>query len=192
MILRAVSSRPLSLPRQRLRALALAAFGLALLAILVALGVADPLFERLANAADSTNTRLAALRLPAMLTAREWLIGADPAARAAYQTALDTPYGIEIAPVAMVLVYGLPLTALLLVATCQLLLRWSRDSFPGARAVVLFFVMATMTSLSIGSKSLLISQMLVILCALHPARVPVCDPQFRRVDPLRTNRLLFH
>lgn len=177
---------------QRPRAVVLASCGVTALATLFALGLADPLLDRLASAVDSTNTRYAALRLPAMLSLKEWLIGAEPAARAAYQSVLDMPYGIEIAPIAMVLAYGLPLTLLLLVATCQLLLRWSHNSVPGTRYLVLYFALAVTTSLSIGSKSLLLSQMLVILFTLHPVASLQAQPQIAAHRPLRTGRILFH
>lgn len=153
---------------QSMRAFLLASMGLVVLAAVVALGVAETMADRLLYATDSTGTRFAALRLPGILSAQEWLIGAEPAARILHRSTLNTPYGIELSPIAMIHAYGLPIAALLIAATWQLLFRWARTSFPGADYVVFFFILATLTSLSIGSKSLLISQMLVILFALRP------------------------
>lgn len=156
--------------RQSARSMLLALLGIVFFGILSVAGVTEALFERFVSASDSTNTRFAAFELLNMLSLTEWLIGTDTSARAYYLMILETPYGIEISPIAMIYVYGLPIAFLLLVSVYQLLFRWASNSFAGARYVVMFTILSSLTSLSIGSKSLMISQMLIILFALRPGR----------------------
>ncbi|MDQ0319708.1 hypothetical protein QO002_001846 [Pararhizobium capsulatum DSM 1112] len=152
------------------RAMTLALLGLICLAMLFMSGIADPLLERFVASAKSDHARIASAAVLTQLTPVEWLIGMEPDLRRAYQAMLETPFGFESAPIAMTTAYGLPLTLLLLLSTWSLLSRFARDAFAGSRAVIVYLMLASWTSLSIGSKSLLISQMLIILlCARIPA-----------------------
>lgn len=155
--------------RQSVRSMALVISGILFFVVLTVTGVTETLLDRFVNATDSTNTRFAALSLLEMLSFREWLIGVEGPARTFYLNVLQTPFGIEISVIAMIYVYGLPLAALLIWSTYRLLFQWASNDYPGKRYLVVFFIMSTLTSLSIGSKSLLISQFLIILFCLPAA-----------------------
>lgn len=171
------------------RAMVLALLSLFGLAAILANGIADPLLERFVASAKSDQARMASATVLAELTPGEWLIGMEPEMRRAYHAMLETPFGFESAPIAMTTAYGLPFALLLLTAVWYLLLRFSREAFPGSYAVIVYFMLTSSTSLSIGSKSLLVSQMLMILiCAriqpstqmkmAHPEKSPSAFRRF--------------
>ncbi|WP_244477499.1 MULTISPECIES: VpsF family polysaccharide biosynthesis protein [unclassified Rhizobium] len=155
------------------RAMTLCALGALTLVALLASGIADPLLERFAASAKSDQSRLAAMTVLSQLTPGEWSMGVEPEMRRVYHALLNTPFGFESAPVAMTAAYGLPLTLLLLFSVWRLLSGFADGGFIGARSVVIYFMLTSATSLSIGSKSLLVSQMLLILfCARAPKTLP--------------------
>lgn len=170
--------------RQSVRSMALVVCGFVFFAILTLIGVTDALLDRFINATDSTNTRFAALTLLELLQFKEWLIGVEGPARSYYLNILQTPFGIEISVIAMIYVYGLPLTILLVYSTYRLLFQWARNGYPGARYTVAFFIMSTLTALSIGSKSLLISQVMVMMFALREQNQSI----IRKEDRKTTNK----
>jgi hypothetical protein len=154
------------------RAMLLACLGVIGVGVVVSSGIADPLLGRFVSSAKSDQARLASAIVLAELTPLQWMIGMEPDTRRAYHAMLQTPFGFESAPVAMTIAYGLPLALMLLIAVWHLLSRFAKDAFAGSNVVILYFMLASWTSLSIGSKSLLVSQMLVILvCARVPAPV---------------------
>lgn len=160
---------------------------------MVSLGFMDTLFDRFDNANKSTQTRVSIIQLLDLMTPSEWLQGVDANARNVYLTALETPYGIESGPAALVFAYGVPIAICLLLAVYVVLYRMAARSGPGARYAVLFFIITTVTSLSIGSKTLLLSQ---TICVLMAAQV-MSESARRKVNisynhgpqaPLRTSR----
>lgn len=132
---------------------------------MVSLGFMDTLFDRFDNADKSTQTRVSIIQLLDLMTPSEWLQGVDATARNIYLTALETPYGIESGPAALIFAYGVPVAICLLLAVYIVLYKLAAHSGPGARYAVLFFFITTITSLSIGSKTLLLSQTICILIA---------------------------
>lgn len=158
------------------RAMMLCALGLLALTVLLASGIADPLLERFAASTKSDQSRLATVAVLSQLTFGEWSMGLEPEMRRVYHAMLNTPFGFESAPIAMTAAYGLPLTVLLLFSAWCLLSRFARQA--GQHITVTYFMLTSATSLSIGSKSLLVSQMLLILfCARMPKASPAIKPE---------------
>lgn len=132
---------------------------------LLSTGLSDRLIERFENADESSETRYVAFMVPEYMSRQEWLVGAEAPKRAMIREVLNTPWGIEVSPVAMMLAYGLPMTIMLILATYYLLYRFASGAIPGATVMALLTITVSWTSLSIGSKTLLISQAMMILLA---------------------------
>lgn len=162
--------------REIMRGLALTALGLALVPVVLWSGIADLVIARFLDGRGSNETRIAALHILAELDAQHWWAGAPVSLRAALQARFGTPLGIELSWAALAITFGLPIAAALLSATGLLL--WAAGSGGGLPAAMLgvYFVAVTFASLSIASKSLLISQFLILLISTPRAKggVRVC------------------
>jgi hypothetical protein len=146
-----------------LRALAIAALASLTVPIVIWSGAADAIIGRFLDSQGSDETRLAALQILASLEPMQWWTGVPVSIRAALQASAGSEYGIELSWVALVVTFGLPIAAILLIAMFNLLRAVGRRS--GAEGLLLstYFIAATFTSLSIASKSLLLAQFLVLL-----------------------------
>lgn len=133
--------------------------------LLLATGVSDRLVERFQGANQSSETRYVAFMVPEYMTVQELWVGADAPKRTLIREILNTPWGIEVSPVAMTLAYGLPIAIMLIISTYYLLYRFASGGVPGASFMVLLVIGVSWTSLSIGGKTLLISQVMIILLA---------------------------
>lgn len=131
--------------------------------------LAAPIVGRFVDAKGSDETRYAAVQMLSTLNLPEWLLGISSDARNSLQASAGSVHGIEISWVALILQFGLPITACLLVLTWQLLNSAARSGLERFTLVSYFFV-TTFTSLSIGSKSLLISQVFLIIAVSIPIR----------------------
>lgn len=130
--------------------------------VVLASPVAAMMLDRFSNSHSSDTTRVVAINMLAGLSPQEMMIGLDTATQIALQAQLGTTRGIELSWISLIIHFGLPAAAALIVAMIVLL--WSsanrnRDQL----FLVLFFVIVTFGSLSIGSRSLLISQTMVIM-----------------------------
>lgn len=128
---------------------------------------------RFTNDSGSADTRLDALRMIGRVDTQTLLLGADATQRKLLMYLYDSPLGIEIAWVALTLTYGLIVTSFLAIGLVWLLLNLTRRIDPSGRTVAIYFLVVTAASLSLGVKSLLISQTLIMLYAFSgglPAR----------------------
>lgn len=132
---------------------------------ILALGFGDQVIERFYSAASSTQARFSALDLLQLMSSEQWLLGADLGQRVDAMRILQTEYGIEIAPIALMFRFGIFIALMVMVPVVVYLLRAYSGKVPGRLSAVLFFLAVSMTSFSIGSKSLLISQVLIIFFA---------------------------
>lgn len=163
-------------PLQRVLPLAIVALGLGL--IFLPIPFVDATLDRFTNAAGSSQTRNSAATMLAMLGPNELMAGVDVSRRAILMNFLHTPYGIELAWVALAISYGLVATLPMLVALPLQLFAESRPLDRSAFYMVILFLVVTTGSLSIGAKSLLISELFVMMhCLAQPRRTALL---FRR------------
>lgn len=123
--------------------------------------------DRFSTAGDSsTAARFSALDIFGNFNFHQLIWGASQYYRFQLLTFYKTPFGIESSWLNLVSVFGLivtvPLAASLLLLLWKLLGRLDRS----APLAILYFLFVTATSLSIGSKSLLISQLLLMLLTM--------------------------
>ncbi|WP_296065356.1 VpsF family polysaccharide biosynthesis protein [uncultured Agrobacterium sp.] len=141
--------------------------------VLIYSGAADTVIERFLDSRGSDETRSAALVMLDLLSPGQWLFGVPVSVRTSIQALLGSTRGIEISWLALVYSFGLPITAILLVATYLTLRATTEDHDMGRAALLFYFFLTTLLSLSIGSKSLLVAQFLVILaCFAKPLEAP--------------------
>lgn len=161
--------------REVLRALGLALLACLLVPLVIRSGLADLVLARFADGRGSDETRVAALQILASLDTTQWWAGVPGSLREALQMRVRSGYGIELSWVALIVIYGLPIAGALLGATLLLLAATSAGRGLPAGLLSLYFVAVTFASLSIASKSLLISQVLVLL---------LCIPRRQHEDDL--------
>jgi hypothetical protein len=143
---------------------ALAAFfvGGLVVASAFGVGVTDILVDRFYTAEKSDKTRFEALFIVENLTQREWMLGVESDDRDRYLAIINSPFGVEIAPLALVFNFGLPVALGLLMSFYWALFKFAEGVWGGRYAVV-YFILTTATSLSISSRTVLVSQFLVLL-----------------------------
>lgn len=130
--------------------------------IILASPIAAMMLDRFANSHSSDRTRGVAFDLLNSMTDAERWIGISTATQASLQNSLGTTRGVEISWIALTLSYGYPVAAALIIGVIWMLLtaaRRDRDLV----FVGLFFLVATFGALTIGSRSLLLSQALVLM-----------------------------
>ncbi|WP_181705760.1 VpsF family polysaccharide biosynthesis protein [Chthonobacter rhizosphaerae] len=164
------------------------AFAIALLVaspVLLHLGVADVLIERISDAGGSNETRYAAFQMIASVSLSELMLGTSFFVREDMMLFFDSPYGIELSWIGLALTFGVPAAFALIVSTHALLLSAGRSSATSSAFIVLYFALVTFTSVSISSKSLLTSQCLVVLAVLMEKQAaPVARRPAQRGDAL--------
>lgn len=140
--------------------------------IVAGLAVALPIFlttpiaaimlDRFSNSRGSDETRTAALVMLDSLRGDELIFGLELATRTQLQASLGSNNGVELSWVSLVLYFGVPATVGLLVGMFGLI--WSAAMRDRDQLFVgLFFVVTTFGSLSIGSRSLLLSQLMILM-----------------------------
>lgn len=133
-------------------------------------GLADLTIARFSDGRGSNETRLAALQMLSELDVAHWWSGAPVEVRSALQARFGSPHGIELSWVALIMTYGLPIAVALLAATIAVFASLILDRGVAALLVSIYFLATSFSSLSIGSKSFLISQFIVILLCIPPQR----------------------
>ncbi|WP_299173306.1 VpsF family polysaccharide biosynthesis protein [uncultured Brevundimonas sp.] len=137
--------------------------GLATIPLALGAGLGVVLLERLTNDGGSADTRWAALQMLGLLSPTEWAIGLTPEHKAAMLLYLQTPYGFESFPVALITNYGLPIALLITVTTFALLFKVARPLGGNGFWLVIYFFLTSASALSIGSKTIVISLFLTIV-----------------------------
>lgn len=130
----------------------------------------------------SAATRLVLLDIFRDLGPRQLLWGASQTYLQHLYFLYRTPWGIEAAWLQLIAVFGLVVTLPLLVSLICLLLRLSARLDRSAKLVMLYFFVVTATSLSIGSTSLLISQLILMLMTIGEGLGPITQPTRQRVS----------
>jgi hypothetical protein len=152
------------------RLLPLLVMGAGVLLVFVPLDFVDSTIDRFTNDQKSSETRNAAIGMLNALNPQEWLMGADANRRLIIQTFYHSPYGIELCWIALTMTYGLLVTLPMFVALPTLLVTLARRLDRSAMYMALFFLVVTAGFLSLASKSLLLSQLLVMMIALAQPR----------------------
>ncbi len=126
----------------------------------------DATLDRFTNDTGSAQTRDSALQVFGMLSTQELLTGTLVTQRQTWMTFLNTPFGFEICWVALTVTYGLLATIPMMIGLPTLLLGTARGLDRSAFYIAILFIVVTIGSLSVGSKSLLLSQTLVMMLTL--------------------------
>jgi hypothetical protein len=143
--------------------------------LMIAVGVAlvfapipfvDQALERFSNDGGSADTRNAAVEMLKTLSFDQFLTGVDADRREMMQNFFGSPAGIELAWVALVLTYGIIAIIPMLIALPLLLFSLVRQLDRSAFYMTILFISVTAGSLSFGTKSVLISQMLAMMLTL--------------------------
>jgi hypothetical protein len=153
------------------RVLPLAIVALGILLIFLPIPFVDATLDRFTNDINSSQTRNSAAYMLSMLSPNELLAGVEASRRVILQDFLNTPFGIELAWVALAISYGMVATLPMLVALPLNLFSEARSLDRSAFYMALLFLVVTAGSLSIGSKSILVSEVLLMMhCLAQPRR----------------------
>jgi len=152
-------------------------------------GFVQAFFDRFSNDRGSAETRLVALRLLGGLDIGALLFGLSGSERTLLQAVNNTQFGIENAWIALIMMRGILVTTVILITLILLTNAVRRTTNPAGGYIIFYFMAATLTSLSIGSKTLLLAQILTLVVCLctksvidkpPPARTPVRPRQHRQ------------
>jgi hypothetical protein len=159
------------------RALPPLVLGAGILLIFLPIPFIDATLDRFSNDGKSSATRDAAARMLGVLDSSEILFGVDSNRRTIIQAFFHSVNGIELCWISLTMTYGLLATLPMMIALPILLFRTAQQLDRSAFYMALQFIIVTAGSLSIGSKSLLISQTLVMMYALCQRRI--VEPRMR-------------
>lgn len=139
---------------------------LGILLVFLPIPFIDATLDRFTNDKGSAVTRDAAVQLLTMIDPDQLLNGIEASQRQILMAFLNTPAGIEISWIALTVTYGLLVTLPMLVALPILLFGTAQGRDRSAFYMAMLFMIVTLGSLSIGGKSLLLSQTLILLLSL--------------------------
>lgn len=144
---------------------------LAALAASIPLAITQTFFDRFQDDRGSGATRFAALRILSNVDANGLLFGLSGTERRYAQALNNTSFGIEVAWIALILTYGIVIAAIVFFAIVWLSNSIRHKTSASGGYIMLYFIASTFASLSIGSKTLIISQIFAItLCLCSTAR----------------------
>jgi hypothetical protein len=135
-------------------------------AIFLAVGLADTAAQRFSHDKGSAQTRFAAVDLLMSLNAKQLIGGVPDEDRVSLFNVFNTPTGVESAWGAWIVDYGVFVAAALMVALISWLYQLTSLLERSSRYMLLFFLAVLTTSNTIGQKSLLVSQFLVMVLGL--------------------------
>jgi hypothetical protein len=138
--------------------------------IAVELGAADAIIERFLYSDGSNDTRFAALDILQAMEPGQWWTGVPISIRTALQARVSSEYGIELSWIALVVTFGYPIGLALIAGMLFTLGAIGRSGGMPAAFLSFYFVATTFTSLSIGGKSLLLAQFIVLLVCISTLR----------------------
>lgn len=129
-------------------------------------GLLDPLTSRLFDDEGSASTRIEMFTLFQYFTPYDWIFGPQPEVLMTHIRLHGLEYGIESFVVAFVLNYGLLCTAVFFPALAIFMLRLGQSGKPGTGIAVLYFLAVSLTSISLSSKSPVLSIFTMMLLIL--------------------------
>lgn len=156
-------------PLQRFLPIAILIVGVAV--IFLPIPFVEATLARFANDNASSQTRNAAFQMLTALEPAQWLWGADANRRTIIQAFYHSERGIEIAWIALIMIYGALITFCLAITMPLLLFMTARRLDRSAFYMMLLFIVVTAGSLSLGSKTMIISQLLTMMLALCQKQV---------------------
>ncbi|AUW59848.1 hypothetical protein C1T17_18960 [Sphingobium sp. SCG-1] len=149
---------------QRLMPLLIIAAGVFL--VFLPIPFIDATLDRFTNDKGSSQTRDGAMQVLSMLDMDQLLTGINVTQRTTFLTFVNSPAGFEVSWIALTVTYGLLATIPMMLALPTLLFGTARNLDRSAFYIAVLFMIVTVGSLSLGSKSLLLSQALVMMFAL--------------------------
>ncbi|MFZ2994718.1 VpsF family polysaccharide biosynthesis protein [Sphingobium sp.] len=156
-------------PLQRFLPIAILIAGVAL--IFLPIPFVEATLARFSNDNASSETRNAAFQMLTALDPAQLLWGADANRRTIIMAFFHSERGIEIAWIALIMIYGAILAAFYAVTMPLMLMLTARRLDRSALYMALLFIVVTAGSLSLGSKTMLISQLLTMMLALCQKQV---------------------
>lgn len=126
----------------------------------------DATLDRFTNDTGSSQTRDSAVQVLGMLSPHDLLTGITVSQRQTFMTFFNTPAGFEVSWIALIVTYGLLATIPMMIALPTLMFGTARGKDRSAFYIAILFMIVTIGSLSLGSKSLLLSQTLVLILTL--------------------------
>lgn len=149
---------------QRVIPFAIIAVGIVL--VFLPIPFIDATLDRFTNDQGSAQTRDGALRAIMMLDLNQLAVGIDVSQRQVMMKFLNTPMGFEISWIALTLTYGFLATIPMLFALPVMLFGSAQNLDRSAFYIALLFMIVTVGSLAIGSKTLLLCQTLIMMLTL--------------------------
>ncbi|MES1985287.1 MAG: VpsF family polysaccharide biosynthesis protein [Pseudomonadota bacterium] len=126
----------------------------------------DATLDRFTNDTGSSQTRDSALQVLGMLSFDQLMTGINVTQRETFMTFFNTPAGFEVSWIALTVTYGLLATIPMMIGLPTLLFGTARPLDRSAFYIAVLFMIVTIGSLSLGSKSLLLSQTLILMLVL--------------------------
>ncbi|MGK2908824.1 MAG: hypothetical protein ACSLE1_03350, partial [Sphingobium sp.] len=143
----------------------------------------DATLDRFTNDTGSSQTRDSAVQVLSMLSPQDLLTGITVSQRQTFMTFFNTPAGFEVSWIALIVTYGLLATIPMMIALPTLMFGTARGKDRSAFYIAVLFMIVTIGSLSLGSKSLLLSQTLVLMLTLTQRNDPAPgSARFGRVN----------
>ena len=161
-------------------AFVLLAVALAVVAVmsLSASGLADHTIERFQNDQGSATTRITMLGLFTPLSWSDILLGPDPAQLATLQRLEGLEFGIESSWIGLALMYGMVVTATLLLGLAAFMRSVLRACGPGAALILGYFVILASVAATMSTKTTVfaLTVALVMLFLRQDAERPMGSP----------------
>ena len=130
------------------------------------LGALDPLTNRLFDDEGSAGTRIEMFNLFGYLTVTDLIFGPDPAVLMTRIRLHGLEYGLESFVVAFILNYGLLCTAVFFPALFLFFYRLKNATRDGSLLAIIYFLAVSLTSISLSSKSPVLSIFTLMLLVL--------------------------
>ena len=130
------------------------------------MGLLDTLTNRIVDDEGSAGTRLEMFELFRHLDTYDILFGPDPAKLMTWVRLHGLEYGLESFPVAFVLNYGVVPALIFFPALIWFFIELGRACRPGSALVLVYFLLVSLTSISLSAKSPLLSVFVIVLLVL--------------------------
>jgi hypothetical protein len=154
---------------QRLAPFAL--IGVGVVVLLLPIPFVEATLSRFTNDNGSADTRLAAINILGSLSPSELMWGVDVFRRTTLMDFYHTPLGIELCWISLIVTYGLVVIAPLMIALPLFLVGIARRLDRSALYMAIYFLIVTAGSVGFATKSLIISDLILLMTTLARARV---------------------
>ena len=136
-------------------------------AVLLQSGFFDLLAERFVHDEGSANTRVVMFRIFEAISAEGLWLGPDPDLVDGLMQREGIEYGVESFPVALTLLYGLVVSALLMGGLAAFLADLVKATRPASAAVIAVFLLIAASSTSLAAKTVIVTMVATMLLAFY-------------------------